>query len=59
MVGDACQVDAHSPGDLRVGIAGIDARAHESGEIERRQAVALLVLGDLRIDVRVSPPLAL
>ena len=51
MVGDARQVDAHSPGDLGVGLAGIDARTHEPGEIERRQAVTLLVLGDLRIDV--------
>ena len=51
MMGDACQVDAHLPGDLRVGVAGIDARAHESGEIERRQAVALLVLSDLSVDI--------
>ena len=33
------------------GFAGIDARAHELGEIERRQAVTLLVLGDLGVDV--------
>ena len=51
MMSDARQVDAHPLGDLRVGVTGIDARAHESGEIERRQAVALLVLGDLGIDV--------
>ena len=31
--------------------AGIDTRAHEPREIERRQAVAFLVLGHLRVDV--------
>ena len=51
MVGDARQVDAHPLGDLRVGVAGIRARAHEPGEIERRQAMTLLVLGDLSVDV--------
>ena len=51
MVGDARQVDAHPLGDLGVGFAGIYARAHEPGEIERRQAMTLLVLGNLSVDV--------
>ena len=52
MVSDAREVDAHSPGDLRVGVTRVSARAHEPGEIERRQRMTLLVLGDLVIDVK-------
>ena len=48
---DGCQIDAHPLGNLGVGLAGIGARAHEAGEIEGRQAVTLLVLGDLSVDV--------
>ena len=51
MVGDARQIDAQPPGDLGIGFAGIGARAYEPGEIERRQAMTLLVLGDLRVAV--------
>ena len=51
MVRDARQVDAHPLGDLCVGVAGLHTRAHEPGQIERRQAVTLLVLGDLGVDV--------
>ena len=51
MVRDARQIDAQPLGDLGMGIARIDARAHEPAEIERRQAMALLVLGDLRVGV--------
>jgi hypothetical protein len=32
------RVDSHPPGDLGVRFACIDARAHEPGEIDRRQA---------------------
>ena len=38
-------------GDLGVGVAGVRARAHEPGEVERRQAMTLLVLGDLSVGV--------
>ena len=51
MVGDARQVDAQPPGDLGIGFAGICARAHEASEIEWRQAMTLLVLGDLRVGI--------
>jgi hypothetical protein len=51
MMSDAREVDAHPPSDLRVGIAGVSTRAHEPGEIERRESMTLLVLGDLVIDV--------
>ena len=51
MVSDAREVDAHSPGDLSVGVTRVGARAHEPGEIEGRQRITLLVLGDLVIDV--------
>ena len=48
---DGCQIDAHPLGDLGAGFAGIGARALEPGEIEGRQAVTLLVLGDLGVGV--------
>ena len=51
MVSHAREVDAHLPCDLRVGITGVSPRAHEPGELERRQPVTLLVLRDLGIDV--------
>ena len=51
VVRDGRLVDSHPPGDLGVRFARIDARAHEPGEIDRRQAVALLVLGDLGVGV--------
>ena len=51
MVGDGRLVDAHLSGDLGVRFAGVHARAHEPGEIDRREAVALLVLGDLGVGV--------
>jgi len=51
MVGDARQVDAEASCDLGIGFAGICTRAHEPGEIERRQTVTFLVLGDLSVGI--------
>ena len=51
VVRDGRLVDPHPPGDLGVRFARIDARAHEPGEVDRRQAVTLLVLGDLGVGV--------
>lgn len=44
-------VDSHAPRDLRVRFTGVGPRAHELRQVERRQPVALLVLGHLRVDV--------
>jgi hypothetical protein len=51
MMRDGGLIDPHLLSDLGVGFADIGARPHEPGEIERRQPMALLVLGDLGVGV--------
>ena len=51
VVGHRRQVHAEPSGDRGVRLAGLDAPLNEARQIERRQAVALLVLGDLGIGV--------
>ena len=51
MVGDGRLVDAHALRDLRVRVTCVETRAHEPCEVERREPVALLVLGDLRVRI--------
>lgn len=47
VVRDRRRIDGQLPGDLQVGFACIDTAAHEARQLQRRQSMALQVLGHL------------
>ena len=51
VMGDGGLVDAHAPGDRCVRVAGIDSAPDESRQVQRRETMALLVLGDLGVGI--------